>query len=89
MKECGDKERDTVEENKFGTMEVFMRVTGKIILLMVQVDWYTQTVMFMKDIGKMIKHTVKENIFTWMELNMKVNGLKINNMALVKKDGQI
>ena len=43
----------------------------------------------MKDIGKMIKHTVKENIFTWMELNMKVNGLKINNMALVKKDGQI
>ena len=38
MKECGDKERDTVEENKFGTMEVFMRVTGKIILLMVLVD---------------------------------------------------
>lgn len=48
-----------------------------------------QMVIITKVIGLMIRHTVKGFINIKMDLGMKVDGLKICNMVLAKKSGQM
>lgn len=48
-----------------------------------------QMAMFTKENGRMIRLTDKESILMLMVQDTKDNGLRINNMAMVLKDGQM
>jgi hypothetical protein len=81
--------QDMEEDIKFGLMEVFMKVTGKMIKLTDAGDWYMQMEIFMTVIGKMIKLMGSVNILIPMVHNTKVIGLMISNTVKVKRLGQM
>ena len=62
------------KENRYGQMEVFMKVIGSQMLLMVGEDLCMQMEIFMKVIGSRIKLMDLESIFTKTVLRMKENG---------------
>jgi hypothetical protein len=59
---------------KYGQMEAYMKVIGKMDSQMVEVGSFTLMETSMKVTGKMIWHTVLENINTQMVRCMKENG---------------
>ena len=79
--------KGTVEDTKFGAMEVSMKVTGRVTKQMAEEDLFMLMVTYMTVTGKMIRHMVSGNIPTLMERNMKVIGLMINNTGKEKNTG--
>ncbi len=78
-----------VKENKYGKITHCMKVIGKIIKQMEEVDLYIQMVMFIKDNGKMIKHMEKVYIITMMDPVIQANGLKMYKKDMEYKNGQM
>jgi len=74
-------------ENKYGKIFPFMKVIGKIIKQMEEVDLFIQMVMFIKDNGRMIKLTEKVFIIIMMVQAIQANGSKISNRDMVYKSG--
>lgn len=89
MKVNGTKKliKETVEAIKFGQMDLFTKVIGRMIKLMEEADLSMLMEMYMKVNGRMTKPMAMVNICTLMALNMKVNGKKINNTVREKKHG--
>jgi len=74
---------------RFGSMVLFMKVTGKMIKLTEEDASFTQMEMFITVSGRMTRLMVTDATITLMVLSMRENGLKISNMVMERRSGQI
>lgn len=77
------------EENKYGKILRCMKGTGQKTKLTEEVDSFMEMGMFIRASGKMIKHMGKEYTQRMMALVILVNGLRISNMDLALRSGQM
>lgn len=91
MKENGTQKRiyDMAAVIKYGPMEVFMMVTGKVTKRMDVDDLFTPMVIYMMVTGEMIKLMDLGNTLIRTEPSMKDIGKMINNMERAKNNGQM
>lgn len=78
--------KDKVEVNKYGQMEHFMMVYGKMIWQMVKEFFINIMVGIIKVISKMISFMAMENLLLQIKtLSIKESFISINHMVLVQK----
>lgn len=79
----------TEKANKYGTISLFMRVTGWTIEPMAEADSFMQMEMYIKESGKTTKLMVMEFILVLINLTTLDNGAMIFNMDTAYKSGTI
>ena len=83
----GSKINEMEEADKFGKMDRYMKVIGKMIWRMAKEGLFILEVMFMKVSGLTIKQMAKEFICIRMERLIQANGRMINKMVMANKNG--
>jgi hypothetical protein len=73
---------------RFGLMEVFMKVTGKMIKLTEGDALFTRMGMFITVSGRTTRLMVTVATITLMEQSTRANGLKTSNMVMARRSGQ-
>lgn len=79
----GKKVKETEEENKYGKMEIFMKVIGKTTKYTNMVVLQELMEIVIQANGLMKKLLVKEFIINPLEINMRENFMKMSNMDQV------
>ena len=87
--ESGSTRLDKVKANKYGKMDLYMKVGGKEEWLTEVVVLFMQMEMYMKANGKMIKHRARVYTPTVMGLSTRACGKVISSMGLGRKYGRM